>query len=113
MQEDHPGVGIENAFRVSVIAPHTSAFTRQLQEAYLIKSFSGGTLLNTKYEYHHGIIPTLTSSDKYNQLQPEAPQIKSHQRIIDQQIYFEEKKQMLLREREVDESDEKYARPMK
>ena len=60
LNEDHQGGSgdIFQDFSCKVIAKHKTAITRQLSEAWLIKShMGGGTPLNTKYEYNHGIIP--------------------------------------------------------
>ena len=45
-------------------SPHLSAFTRQLEKAYRIKSFKGGLLLNSKFEYNHNILPSVVTDDQ-------------------------------------------------
>ena len=63
IEESHPGGSPATVFNIKQITPHVSALTRQVEEAFLIKKFRGGTLLNTKYEYNHGILPSLTTTD--------------------------------------------------
>ena len=59
-------------FKFSILSTHPTALTRQVREAWMIKSFEGGILLNSKYEYNHGILPSLTTTDPRTQLAPEA-----------------------------------------
>ena len=50
IKEEHPGMEPEDVFTVKVLSNHQSAFRRQMDEAFLIKTHKGGTLLNLKYE---------------------------------------------------------------
>ena len=61
------------SFSVKILSTHTSAMSRQVKEAHLIKSYKGGELLNSKFEYNHGILPTITTTDPKSMLPPEAP----------------------------------------
>ena len=43
LAEAHPEVEVDvmDAFKIAHITPHTSAFARQIQEAYMIKNYKG------------------------------------------------------------------------
>ena len=75
-------------FTVTQITPHVSALSRQVEEAWRIKNFKGGILLNSKLEYNHGILPSLTTTDPRVQEQP--PEISHHK--ADYHTYLEEKR---------------------
>ena len=100
LAEAHPEGSPTDNFTFKVISIHSSALARQVMEAWLIKSFHGGTLLNTKYEYHHGILPSLTTSDPHSQL-TEIPKRPSDHRKAEEMIYLEEKRK-ILRQQEDD-----------
>ena len=99
--EEHAGANPTKVYKVSQITPHTSAFSRQLEEAFLIKQFRGGTLLNTKYEYNHGFLPSNDSKAKfkpeYQQLsEPEAKKMARLQNEeIEMQACIELKRKIL------------------
>ena len=62
--EMHGGGDPMSDFTVTQLISHVSALSRQMEEAWRIKIFKGGTMLNTKYEYNHGIIPSLTTQSR-------------------------------------------------
>ena len=104
--EDHPGANPLKVFKVSQITPHTSAFSRQLEEAFLIKQFRGGTLLNTKYEYNHGFLPSISTNDSTAKFKPEHQQLQEPEarriaRLKDEEIEMQacvELKRKILRD---------------
>ena len=63
IKEQHPGAIPEETFQIKQLSSHLSAFSRQLEEAYHIKTFKGGTLLNHKFEYNHNLLPTVTTDN--------------------------------------------------
>ena len=69
INERHPGASPIDTFSISQITPHTSAYARQLEEAQLIRTYKGGELLNSKYEYYNSnLIPSITLNDKKREM---------------------------------------------
>ena len=79
LQEAHEGRGSPANFISKVMRSHFTALERQIFEAWKIKSHRGGTLLNSKLEYNHGIIPTLQTDDALPSLRGSLDACKSKQ----------------------------------
>ena len=75
-------------FTVTQITPHVSALSRQVEEAWRIKNFKGGILLNSKLEYNHGILPSLTTTDPRVHDQP----LEISHKKAEYHTYLEEKR---------------------
>ena len=102
ISEEHPGVNPADTFSIKQITPYVSAFRRQLEEAYLIKSFKGGVLLNTKFEYNHNILPSLTTNDPRISKDDTSMPIHKYEKEICREIYAENKR---IKIREIEENE--------
>ena len=77
LMDEHGGGTLED-FGSRVMRTHLTALERQIHEAWMIKSFRKGTLLNSKMEYNHGIIPALHASDTLPKLRASLDACKKH-----------------------------------
>ena len=105
-KEKHPGMTPNEIFTVKQIIPHITALTRQMEEDFLINQFNKGVLLNTKYKYHHGILPSITTTDFKSHVVEPGPN-PAKMRIMEQQFYFEDKKKKLSHEDSEDKRPKK------
>ena len=60
-----------------------------------LKLLKGGELLNTKYEYNHGILPSINTTDPKSMLPPEAPKKPSRVSEMEMLIFAEAKRKVL------------------
>ena len=96
VQEEHPGEVPSQCFTIKVITPHLTALSRQVEEAFLIKTHKSGTLLNTKYEYHHGILPSLCTTDPRVRVEPEAYPNPDKFRSLETEVFAAEKRRIRM-----------------
>ena len=56
--EFHKGDDPRKLFKMQLIKPHRTAFSRMIHEAILVRNFKG-VLLNSRKEYHQCLIPSI------------------------------------------------------
>ena len=104
LDECHGGQGSPEDFTSSIISKHTSAMARQVQEAWIIKSFTGGVILNSKFEYNHGVLPTLTTLEPHYLSKNIIKE--SSQQKIEKLLYLEDKRSTMIRVRDQEEKEQ-------
>ena len=87
LTDDHQD-GSPDDFSSRVLRTHLSALGRQIYEAWAIKSHNKGLLLNSNYEYNHGIIPTLSANFTSQPLRADKDNVRAD-RIAEELSYLD------------------------
>ena len=92
-------------FTSRVIKSRMTALSRQIYETWLIKSHKMGLLLNSKFEYNHRIIPTLSTGFT---TQPLGKKQDSHRsdRLAQELVPLEDKRYIMKRVQRSEETIE-------